>query len=504
VDPLYGVALARGASGHVSGCWIGVGPDGRTLAGPRHGIAGYRYVARDENLDPIDTLLVNDVVVGVGVQAGDAPAQFNVIAGVPGVPILLEGHRCRVSGNFLQVMPDGVSDYNAARDATQPAGTSGGAVQIGRGGNGTVLGVDGDGVNDAEERNVMGGLLPAAQGGYDHTIECYLPAPGTNIVIAGNYVGVGIDGATGFTNGVAPLNAAGAQAVYRFGSNRDGVSDELEGNRVCNYFPSTQFPPESFGAVPALLSFLDEVSAGTIVSLRGNTLVNNLPFPASPVRDDGAFLAAYYAKALANPADGVVPVLSSNTTNQRLIGRVPLTHPAGWSGTIIDLYVADPVGLTNGVAAGVEALPFGFVQGRDYVGSFVENGPADLDPEPGAFRFDLTGIGFSGTNLTVTANYVQEVDAGVLPVVFTSPFSNPVAVDLPAVVDPATLRQLRWENGLVTVDWEGGTPPFALEHQRVLGAVEWESLLTTSQRTATVPVSGATGFFRVRSGVAGR
>ena len=33
-------------------------------------------------------------------------------------------------------------------------------------------------------------------GGYDHTIEFYGNNPGTNIVIAGNYIGVGIDGQT--------------------------------------------------------------------------------------------------------------------------------------------------------------------------------------------------------------------------------------------------------------------------------------------------------------------
>ena len=70
-------------------------------------------------------------------------------------------------------------------------------------------------LNDAEERNIIGGTVPPSLLGYDHTLEFYSQNPGTNIVIAGNYIGVGIDGTTRFTNGVPPFNAPSGAAVYR-------------------------------------------------------------------------------------------------------------------------------------------------------------------------------------------------------------------------------------------------------------------------------------------------
>jgi len=65
----------------------------------------------------------------------------------------------------------------------------------------------------------------------------YGPAPstplqGTNIVIAGNYFGVAVDGVTRFTNSTVLMNSFnGAGGTARFGSDFDGVSDggEAEG-----------------------------------------------------------------------------------------------------------------------------------------------------------------------------------------------------------------------------------------------------------------------------------
>ena len=76
--------------------------------------------------------------------------------------------------------------------------------------------------------------MPPALGGYDHNIEFYGNNLRTNIVIAGNYIGVGIDGVTRFTNGVPVLSASGDGAEFRFGSDLDGVSDTLEGNVVAD------------------------------------------------------------------------------------------------------------------------------------------------------------------------------------------------------------------------------------------------------------------------------
>ena len=163
-------------------------------------------------------------------------------------------------------------------------GTLRGAIEIGRGGDNTLIGIDGDGVNDADERNVIGGTLPPSLEGYDHTIEFYGGNP-TNVIVAGNYIGVGIDGTTRFTNGISALNASRANASYRVGSDFNGVSDALEGNVIANNWPAELFadaPP-----APQSMNFFDELDTTSIVSLRGNVLIDNFPAPASPLRQFG-------------------------------------------------------------------------------------------------------------------------------------------------------------------------------------------------------------------------
>lgn len=452
---LYGVAFAKGASGRVSGCWIGLHPDGQTLAGPANGVSGFRYRVRDESGAEVESLLINDVVIGVAKDATNAPADFNVFVGLPAIPVILEGHRARIAGNFFGVMPDGVRDVNLMLDPSL-AGRFEGFIEIGRGGNDTVIGTDGDGVNDAHERNIFGGTLPPAFGGYDHSLEFYGQSPGTNIVIAGNFFGVGIDGQTRFTNAVPVLNAAGGAAQFRFGSNFDGVSDELEGNVVFNYWPPELFGPEYLYQLnPADLGFFDELDSGGVLSARGNTFVNNLAFPAAPGRADGAFLAAYYQKALEDPAAGLAPVIAPDSTVQRLKGTVPLARAAEWPETHVDLYLADPEGLATGRALELPELPDGFVQGRRFLGTFRDNGPADADPQAGRFDFDISGLGLTEELVTITANYATGPVAAPGTVVLTSPFSAPVRLTGGGGGE-LRFTAIRLEAGRVRLEWTGG------------------------------------------------
>ena len=145
-----------------------------------------------------------------------------------------------------------------------------------------LIGTDGDGVNDANERNIIGGVVPTSispDNGYPHNIEFY-HVTGTNIVIAGNYIGVGIDGVTRFTNGVAAFNGdtdvlSYDQGLIRMGSDFDGISDALEANVIFNNYPPELFPASDFPG-PDGVNFFDELNknATTTISLRGNVLVD--------------------------------------------------------------------------------------------------------------------------------------------------------------------------------------------------------------------------------------
>ncbi len=95
------VSFGRGASGQISGCWLGVDPDGRTVSGAANGVTAVRYRQRDATLQVTNTVLVNNLVIGVAPQSTNAVRQFNVIAGMPVLPINVEGNATRISGNFI-------------------------------------------------------------------------------------------------------------------------------------------------------------------------------------------------------------------------------------------------------------------------------------------------------------------------------------------------------------------------------------------------------------------
>ena len=486
---VYGVSFAKGAAGQISGCWIGVAPDGATVAGPADAVTGFRYQGAE-------TITVDNVVVGVPANSTNAPADFNVLVDIPAIPIILEGNGSRIAGNFIGVMPDGLHDVDLALDPNL-AGYFEGYIEIGRGGNDTVIGTDGDGVNDANERNVIGGMVPPGMGGYDHSIEFYGQSPGTNIVVAGNYIGVGIDGTTQFTNGIPALNAAGGQAIFRFGSNLDGVSDDVEGNLVFNNWPDTLFPPESFyQQLPNNLNFFDELSVSGSVSARGNTFVNNLPFPVAATKQDGgidgAWITNYYTKALVDATQGVHPVIAADSTALRLKGTVPVADAANYPVTSVDVYVADPVGIATGQAALIPELPNGFVQGRTFLGSFVDDGPEDADKTPGKFDFDITRLGLTEALITITANYATGPATDTTAVAITSPFSDPVTVSGGTVVELKFTAISKTAQG-VKLEWTGiGTLQAA---DAVTGA--WQDV-TGASSPYTTPASGAMKYFRLK------
>ncbi len=429
---LYAISFARGAQAHINGCWIGVDLDGQTLAPPISGVTGFRY--RDNSTGTEIPTYTDGIIIGVAPGSANPRAEFNVLTGIPAIPIIIEANATRISGNFLNVFPDGVRDFDPYFDPDYSSYGFEGNIEIGRQGNNTVIGTDGDGVNDADERNIIAGAVPQA---YDHNIEFYGNTPGTNIVIAGNYIGIGIDGTTRFTNGVPAVNASGGSASYRIGSNLDGVSDDLEANHIYNLYPPDLFPSGDYFNKLGSLNFYDELSPSASVSLRGNVLVNNFPAPSEPSRDNSAFLTNYMAKAVADIEQSVYPLLDASSTTTRLVGSAPPAS-TNYSTVFIDVYIANNEGITNGFEASLPGLDDGFVQGDDYLGSFVLDNLGDNDPAVGQFDVNVGAWNIpADSTLTITANYSkggpQEPNAEVL----TGPFSAPLQVSagepLPAI-----------------------------------------------------------------------
>jgi hypothetical protein len=50
----------------------------------------------------------------------------------------------------------------------------------------------------------------------------------------------------------------------------------------------------------------------------------------------------------------------------------------------------------------------------------------------------------------------------------------------------------------LALNWSGASPPYVVEKSSALPATSWQTVLTTNGQSASVPIAGASGFFRVR------
>jgi hypothetical protein len=414
------------ANWHVAGCWIGVDPatgkwaflsDNTTIASPGIGIAAYRH--RDATGG--NPVYPQPGTIGVAAGSANPRAEFNIINN--GYGFDSEGLNYRISGNFWGVLPDGMTsaDFSVLNGGAQ---LGDGFVEIGRDVSNCLIGTDGDGVNDADEGNVFGGF---ANGGAN-AINLY-STPQTNVVIAGNWFGVAVDGVTRFTNSSTLLNSLNSTATARFGSDFDGVSDALEGNLVFNNNPfTTEFVSPSAGTEPVLF----KLNPGARVSMRGNTFVNNDLVPFDYADGSGSRLNNFtnYEAGFMSTNATILPVLT-NSAYPRLIG-ICAAGVAPYTNIVIDVYQLDPEGWANGKLFGLQELvnpdgsTNGYPQGKKYLGSFVDNGPFDSDPAVGKFNLDISGLDVGPGPVTVTANYSADPRGTHNGRVHTSDFSMPI------------------------------------------------------------------------------
>jgi hypothetical protein len=400
-DPLrYAIAFGNSSiNGHVNGCRIGLDLVTTNIFRFMAGVVSFATDAYSDG-----------ITVGVDKAAPNlstARSQFNVIVGEP-IPVGLKGESFRICGNFFNVYPDGLHDYNVGDDDLESF------IQIGGRGHNVTIGTDSDGNNDAEERNVFSGTINPADttviSFYDTARFC------TNVIVAGNYVGVGIDGLTRFSNHTRFFASLNTGASARFGSDFDGFADNLEGNVISMNNPFDALFPIPTAANPfQFCAIAIPTGVPGRVSLRGNRMVgnNNAPFSYTMANQQGRFTNIYTAFIQTN---NLIPSISTNSTQNRLRGYCAVGKTS-FTNIVIDVYLADPEGWTNGQLFHYPELAYmdpvtqstayrGFAQGQTYLGSFVENGAYDADPTVGTFDFDISALHVpAGALVTLTANY---------------------------------------------------------------------------------------------------
>jgi hypothetical protein len=438
-DPaIYAVALVNQAiNARVQGCWFGLAPGGSTMADVKpvsSAVAGFRYRTGGD-------VYSSGCIVGTDGDAVHDRAEFNVIVGGR-IAMALELPGARIAGNYVNVFPDGLhfvdldANYQQWRDVFEAGGSDPDDVTIenyenGRVTAGSVIGTNGDGVSDSDERNIFGHVV------YVHHGEFY--SSSANAVLAGNYFGVGVDGTTRapLSTNIAPdFLEFGGSGQVRIGSNGDGISDDLEGNLIVD--------------VPGGVFFKGS-SASSVVSRR-NSLVNSavwaVPFAdAQKDFDDGSTpsvvapsYAAFYAPYLADVSQGVAPVLKS-LTGGRLNGTFPAAAVAS-PNVALDLYLVDPATLAK-----TNAWPAPMTTPQRWLLSFADNDSSDLDADPNEFSIDVSSFGLSPTTyVAVAASY------SAIPGLFnatnavTSPLSNPISAR-------PTIRMALLGDGNVELSW---------------------------------------------------
>lgn len=406
-DPsIYAIALVQESlNAKVQGCWFGLKPGDdpttENLKPVSSAVAAFRH------REPTDTYS-SGLTVGTDGDGSKDVEEFNVILGCH-IGLAIEAPSLRVSGNYVNVFPNGVSfvDIDVVHQSLLATGRSGSDASVefmenGRTAHNTIIGTNGDGKSDGNERNIVGHTV------YDVHVEFYSGA--TNTVIAGNYFGVGVDGvspAPVSVNATPGFVALPGTADVRIGSNGDGASDGLEGNFLMG-IPGTR---------------LVEAGATVPITVRRNTYSGNA-IDGFPFMDgQNATYEAYYANALLDSAAGAIPVIESIVAGV-MKGTVPAPNKANYANHVVDVYVIDP-----------KAAEAGLTVPGTYAGSFVEGSPSDQNAAANAFTVDLKGMSIApGASVAIAVTYTAAAKGTPGTNSLTGPLSAPVTADIPIVV----------------------------------------------------------------------
>ena len=526
----------------VSGCWFNLMPDGTNVVdGGYNAVRVQRHRAISGNGYPAGRWSPSGITVGVAKNSSKPRAEFNIIMS-QSQSIGCQGERGRFAGNFFNVYADGMHQYfpDPQRYPGSPTGTTVPTEAfVGQNYAGyTVIGTDGDGVNDAEERNVMAGLPRKRASGcaqVNHQCGCY------NVKVAGNYIGIAIDGVTPFTNSCSAFrfsNRPDTPTNCVFGTEFDGVSDTIEANVICNNWPLDYWfenlvtepvlgdptfswadqlsPMYQYGAPPELLN-TDAIVGQFDFSFRGNKLINNFTAPMSPFassrdRANNPWYFPSYSNTVVftaftlpngtgdEGATNFVTAVDPGSSTRRFKGTFPLGR-APFTNVVVDVYVANEEGLTNGAKFQTltNILPV-WAQGESVLAYNLQADKlGDLNPATGAFTFNLAPYNIAaGTKVTVTASYALAGAVGTyMGRMHTSRFSLPVSLNAVAPIIITSI--VNNGNGTATLTWTGGDAPYILEQCATLPAApgSWSAVSTNATASATVSLGGA-AYFRVQ------
>jgi len=215
-------------SGHTLGDGIavqigGVGTSNNRVAGNFIGVTGDGLAAIGNGIGIVVNLGATNNIIGTNGDGTSDLAERNIIAGNVsgggiGIQISSAGTSGnRVAGNFIGLNVNGTTLGNGVGIVVNLAAT------------GNVIGTNGDGSGDTEERNIISGNL-AGEG-----IGIQISGAGTsNNRVAGNYIGLNEAGTAAVANKVGVIVNLGATNNI-IGTNGDGLGDLAERNLISGH-----------------------------------------------------------------------------------------------------------------------------------------------------------------------------------------------------------------------------------------------------------------------------
>ncbi len=288
----------------------------------------------------------------------------NIISGNKGNGLrLFKVSNARVSGNLIGTDMDG--------SAAIPNGGEG-IVIDGLAAN-TLVGTDGNGVSDAVEGNVISGNVGNGVR-MDGSIDS---------VIAGNLVGLSIDGSTTLANAGSGILVNGGDQRARIGSDGDGAGDEAEGNFISGN-----------GAHGVAILHSDATSlAGNVIGLAadGLTRVGNMQHG---VWVSSTATSTQIGFIRQDDFDTIVPNVISGNTGHGIASL--LTNGLGIAGNMIGADVTGTTKIGNGMS--------GIFLGNDVVNATV--GATGRSVE-GAFSNVVVANGLHGIQINGSARQIK-------------------------------------------------------------------------------------------------
>lgn len=232
-----------------------------------------------------------------------------VISGFPnnGIYLGTTANNAQISGCFIGTDVAGTSAIGNKGVGIYNAGTN------------TVIGTNGDGVDDVAERNLISGN---AKNGVQIN-------NGTGNIIAGNLVGVDINGVNALPNLANGLSLL--KGSNRAGSNNDGVSDDNEGN-IVGYNAAQGIQVNTINAIGNVISRNSVFNNTAFGIILGGGANNNKAYPKILSDVVGSSTVTISGKATAGDTVELF-IASTDNEGKTYLGNILADSSGNWTVT---------------------------------------------------------------------------------------------------------------------------------------------------------------------------